>query len=218
MNQLISSRLPPLSWKKSKTCLIPKVNKPRVKEFRPIALANCGYKLFIGMVKENLFSHRSSNNLGSDFQVGFTKGRRLEDNIFLLNYCINETRHKKEALFITAIDFAKAFDSIDRGVLIRALCKMKCHPDMIDVISQLYSGDSTQLYLGNKEIEEIEITSGIRQGCTGSPWLFVSVVNAIISKIVESGLGYRNDKLYIPVLFYADDGLILTQNPGDMAG
>ena len=33
------------------------------------------------------------------------------------------------------------------------------------------------------------------------------VVNIVINSIVESGLGYGDEKFYVPVLFYADDGV-----------
>ena len=56
---------------------------------------------------------------------------------------------------------------------------------------------------------ETQKSSGIRQGSTGSPQLFVMVVNIVINSIVERKLGYRDEEFYIPVLFYADDGLLL---------
>ena len=34
------------------------------------------------------------------------------------------------------------------------------------------------------------------------------VINIIINSIVESRMGYRDDDFYVPVLFYADDGLL----------
>ena len=55
---------------------------------------------------------------------------------------------------------------------------------------------------------DTEVTGGIRQGCTRSPQLFVSVVNIIINSFVESRMGYRD----VPVLFYADDGLLLARS------
>ena len=58
---------------------------------------------------------------------------------------------------------------------------------------------------------ETEVSSGIRQGCTGSPQLFVMVVGRIIERILRSGLGYRSMGVRIPVLFYADDGLMLVR-------
>ena len=57
-----------------------------------------------------------------------------------------------------------------------------------------------------------EVTNGIRQGCTGSPQLFVMVVNVIIDSVAGSRRGYRDYDFYVPVLFYADDGLLLARS------
>ena len=46
---------------------------------------------------------------------------------------------------------------------------------------------------------DTEVTGGIRQGCTGSPQLFAMVVKMVINSIVESGLGYRDEKFYVPI-------------------
>ena len=73
-------------------------------------------------------------------------------------------------------------------------------------------GDTTEIWRNGKVIGDTEVTRGIRQGCTGSPQLFVMVVNIVINSIVESKLGYRDEEFYIPVLFYADDGLLLARS------
>ena len=59
--------------------------------------------------------------------------------------------------------------------------------------------------------QKSQVELAFRQGCTGSPQLFVMVVNIVINSIVESKLGYRDEEFYIPVLFYADDGLLLAR-------
>ena len=72
-------------------------------------------------------------------------------------------------------------------------------------------GDRQEMWRSNGILvgdTDTEVTGGIRQGCTGSPQLFVMVVNIIINSIVESRMGYRDDDFYVPV-FYADDGLLL---------
>ena len=47
----------------------------------------------------------------------------------------------------------------------------------------------------------------------GSPKLFV--MGVMVINIVESRLGYRDEKFYVPVLFYADDGLLLAGSSGE---
>ena len=38
----------------------------------------------------------------------------------------------------------------------------------------------------------------------------------IIKKIVETGLGFRNENIYIPALFYADDGMLISMSVWEM--
>ena len=62
----------------------------------------------------------------------------------------------------------------------------------------------------------MEVRNGIRQGCTGSPQFFLMVVNVIIKRIVETGFGFRNEEVYVPALFYADDGMLIATSVGEM--
>ena len=70
-------------WSVSKTCMIPKVNKPSVKDLRPIALLNVEYKIFMSVMKEKLVEHVRVNGQMNELQIGFTSGRRIEDYFFL---------------------------------------------------------------------------------------------------------------------------------------
>ena len=76
----------------------------------------------------------------------------------------------------------------------------------------IYIGDTTEIRRNGKLVGNTEVTSGIRQGCTGSPQLFVMVINIDINSIIERKLGYRDEEFYIPVLFYADDELLLARS------
>ena len=66
--------------------------------------------------------HLIRNNLVLDNQIGFTKGGRIEYNHFILQYVVEKTfrsgakYHNK--LIVGALDFKKAYDSIDRNKLI----------------------------------------------------------------------------------------------------
>ena len=90
-NVVIDSRVLPEGWRTSRTVTIPKNKKPVAREHRSIALTNVGYKLFMGVVKNMIVQHMDRNGLISNYQAGFTGGRRLEDNLFIVKYCIEET-------------------------------------------------------------------------------------------------------------------------------
>ena len=208
---------PPGKWRNSKTVMIPKTKRPNVMQFRPIALTDMDYKLFMSILKEKLINHLEWNNEVSDLQMGFTSGRRLDDNLFLLRYCVESSRRYGEDLIVMAVDFAKAFDSINRLALVDTLKEYKCDPRLIEVIVRLYEGDETNIRVDDVEVGAVGVENGIRQGCSGSPQLFLMVVNRIIKKLQATGKGFKRRGIKIPVLFYADDGLVITNSVEEMS-
>ena len=116
--------------------MIKKVEKPTVRDFR---------------TEEHLIR----NNLVLDNQIGFKKGGRIEYNNVMLQFVVEKTSrsgakyHSK--LIVVALDFKKAYDSIDRRKLIEVLIKYKINPYMIDIIAKVYNGDETIVRMGNRE-------------------------------------------------------------------
>ena len=56
--------------------------------------------------------HLSVNNDINCMQMGFTRGRKLEDNLFMLVYRMRIAEKIKKPQVVTAIDFAKTFDNV----------------------------------------------------------------------------------------------------------
>ena len=212
MNRVIEERIIPEQWKESNTSMIPKCKKPQITDMRPIALTNVSYKIFMGIIKKKIENHLIENRLINELQTGATKGANTLDNIYILQNSIDMSFKEKESLYIISADFAKAFDSVDRKCMIGILKEMKIDYKIIDIITYIYTNDFTNLEINKKKVGTIEITSGIRQGCTASALLFILITYKIINKLKESRLGYRKGTLYIPALFYMDDGLILARN------
>ena len=201
----------PKSWNISRTRLIKKVTKPGPKEFRPITIVNISYKIFFSFLNKQIEKHLRINNLVKENQVGFTKGGRIEFNHFILQYIIEKANKRGEKLIVIALDFKKAFDSIDRSKLIEVLVRYKIHPNMIDLIVKVYSNDSTTLTLGDLE-EKMFITSGIKQGCTASTTFFKLVTYMIMKTLEVRGSQFQIDNLTINSIFYADDSMAIARS------
>ena len=209
-NQILEDRDIPRSWTKSITKMIPKISKPTARDLRPIALTDCTYKIFMSVLKESIENHIYVQNLQKDQQNGFTRGRRLEDNITILNYCIEGSLRTGQELYVAAVDYSKAFDSINRKQLIETLKRYNIDPRVIDIIARIYTQDMTQIHLRENLSEDMEIGNGIRQGCTASALLFKLVTFMIIGEL-EKEVGYKFRDFKINCLFFADDGLLIEQ-------
>ena len=216
LNKIVCEGSVPAEWKRSKTILIPKTPKPKASDLRPIALIDVSYKILMGILKNKIAIHLYLTNQQNDQQTGATKNRRVTENIHIIQYMIQKSYILRKKLFILSIDFQKAFDSVNRYCLFKTLLELKIHPNIVNVIADIYSDDDTSLYFNNKVVTDINITSGIRQGCNLSALLFILITYKLIQKFQSLGIGYRDDNINLSSLFYMDDGVIFTDNIEDM--
>ena len=89
---------------------------------------------------------------------------------------------------------------------------------VINIIIEIYNEIRTKMMINMKEMANIEVMNGIRQGCSCSALLFIMVTYYIIDCIQENNSGYKDAEIHIPCLFYADDGLIFAENREEMKG
>ena len=93
------------------TC-IPKDNKPRhfVKNFRPISLLNCVYKIASGVIAARIKS--ILHKLIHSDQTGFIAGRYIGENTRLIYDIMQYTEENNIPGLLLSVDFEKAFDSV----------------------------------------------------------------------------------------------------------
>ena len=101
-------------WLISKTTMIPKVNKPKILDHRPIAVTVNSSKIVCTILREKIEEHLKESNIVFENQYGFTRGGRIEHCLFALDYVANMTfesnNKKKKSLFYAFIYFKKAYD------------------------------------------------------------------------------------------------------------
>ena len=132
--------------------MIPKEKRPKILEHRPIAVTVNSSKIFWTIMREKIESHLQDKKMKYENQYGFIKEGKPEHCHFILQYLADgnytgNTRGKT-GLYFAFIDFKKAFDSVNREKLIEVLIKYKINPLIIDMIIQMYEGDSTTIQLG----------------------------------------------------------------------
>ena len=109
------------------------------------------------------------------------------------------------------VDFRKAYDSVDRWSLIKAMRKYGINTNIIEVMVQMYSEDTTTICLGKME-EKIEVTSGIKQGCSISTLLFKLITYNIIEELEEKGIMYEVSDYKGNSIWLADDTTLIANS------
>ena len=91
-----------------------------------------------------------------------------------------------------------------------SLIYYRIHYNIIDAIATIGWNDYTEVVFGDM-MKIIDVTSGVRQGCTGSSVLFklITYMIMIMNELDQKGRGYKDENFTLKSLFFADDALLL---------
>ena len=80
-------------------------------------------------------------------------------------------------LYSVFVDFQKAFESVDRKVILELMHRYGCPPKFFNIIRQLYENATCQFIHDRKLTEPYIVQTGVRQGCILSPTIFLMVID-----------------------------------------
>jgi hypothetical protein len=142
INCVFENQMCPLKWITSFLITLYKGKGPLSSpdSSRGIALQSCILKTYTYMLDQRLYSFSECNNLLPEEQHGFRKGRSTETAISYLNGVIQgELSSPKQPLYVSFVDFKKAFDSINRTILLQKLNMFGFSGNFINVLWSLLS-------------------------------------------------------------------------------
>ena len=152
--------------------LLPKEESPliKLKNWRPITLLNVDYNIALKAIArriEPMLPHLIHTD-----QTDFIKGRYIGENIRLINDLMEQTNATKIPGVLLALDFRKAFDTLEWTLIQYALQKFNFGEGIRRWVEIFYNDvESTILNIGFAN-NWIKPTRGVRQGCPFSTFLF----------------------------------------------
>ena len=87
-------------------------------------------------------------------------------------------------LWVAAIDFSKAFDSISHRSIFEALEEQGVPSAYVDVLARLYREQQAHIG-GDQRSRDFPISKGTKQGDPISPLIFNAVLEGIMRKVKE---------------------------------
>ncbi|GLU16530.1 hypothetical protein SLE2022_329610 [Rubroshorea leprosula] len=198
--------------------LIPKkMNPMELKDFRPISLVGCVYKLLAKVLANRL--RVVMPEIISDSQSAFLGGRQLVDSVLVLNEVVEEVKQRKQQAFIFKADFEKAYDCVDWSYLDWMMSRFGFGGKWRRWIRECLSTARVSVLVNGSPTEEFAMGKGLRQGDPLSPFLFLMVaegLHGLVKKAEEEGLlqgiMVGNNGLAISLLQFADDTVILANS------
>ena len=178
----------PKSWRKIRIQVIyKKGDREDAGNYRPICSLPVLYKLFATVLYARLAPplHR----IQTPDQAGFRPNHRCDDHLMVYRVLEQRCREWNVPLYISTIDFTKAFDRIKHSALWRSPQFYGIKPAYVRLLQRLYSQQEGTV-LTDKESEAFPIKRGTKQGDPLSSLL----LNTVLQFSVESDLKLWQEK------------------------
>ena len=188
------------------TC-IPKSNKDRqyLKNWRPISLLNCTYKLASACLANRL--KKVLPDLISKDQTGFMAGRYIGENIRIVYDLLHYTEEENKPGLLLLIDFEKAFDSVSWKFIDKVLDFFNFGASFKSWINTFNTNINSCVHINGHLSEWFSLQRGCRQGDPISPYIFLLCVE-ILSILIKNNKNIKGIKVgnkEFVISQYADD-------------
>ena len=193
-----------------------KGNSDDTNNFRSITFVSPLSKFFTSILNKRIIDWMEENDIISDSQFGFRRGRSTTDAIFLLQSLIQKVLYQKERPYCAFVDLQKAFDSVYLNGLWYKLYEQGIDDTLLRVIRDMYDKVKSCVRHCISFSEFFECSVGLRQGEVISPVMssmFLEHLEMFLQDDIYSGLTI--DDITIILLLFADDMVIHGKSPRD---
>ena len=202
INSSLKSQQFPSAWKKAKVVPIPKPGDlTNVSNFRPISLLPAPGKVLEKVVHTKLENYLEEEELLTDYQFGFRKGRSTLHAVTQLLDHVNLNLNRRIPTVALFIDFRKAFDCLQYPTLLEKLNNLSLGQTTINWIGNYLTDRSQTTFANGCLSPPLNTKQGVPQGSILGPLLYILYANDIPDSITESEYA-----------FYADDTVLYTSS------
>ena len=168
----------PQRWKEANIVPIHKSgSKAIMANFRPVALTSVVCKVLEKIICSAIMSFLMTNDLISEQQHGFVRGRSCQTNILLCLEKWTEIVDGGNNVDVAYFDYAKAFDKVSHRLLLVKLQGYGIDGKLLHWLKDYLESRKQRVVVGNAMSQWLEVVSGTTQGTVLGFLLFLLFIN-----------------------------------------
>ena len=206
----------PREWHRTLIKVLHKNGDTRLPQnYRPIASIPILYKLFSKMLYNRLEPILDPEQ--SLDQAGFRRNRTTVDHLFTTVLVQDNADEWRVPVWVAAVDFKKAFDSVTHDALWKSLREQKVPEGYVKLLARMYD-EQIGVVSTERLSKEFSIEKGVKQGDPLSSLLFNSASENILRRLKQDwqegdyGIKISSSAEKLTNLRFADDILLISHS------
>ncbi|CAM4532782.1 unnamed protein product [Caretta caretta] len=187
-----------------------------LQNWRPVSLLSTDYKIVAKAI--SLWLGSVMADVIHPDQTYTVPGCSIFDNLFLVRDLLELGRREGLLFALLSLDQEKAFDRVDQGYLLGTLQAFGFGPQFVSFLQVLHASTECLVRLYWTLTEPVSFGRGVPQGCPLSGQLYALVIEPFLCLLCRrlTGLVLREPELWLVLSAYADNVLLVVQDPGDL--
>ena len=177
--------------------------------YRPITLLNADYRVLTRALATRMGPVLAK--VISPEQSAFLPGRKMGETVWLLQLLPYLLRRYQRQAVLAFLDFAKAYDTVDRSFLYQAMEVLGLGGGLLAWVRALLTGTKAMAIVNGHVSLAVMFLAGVRQGCPMSPPLYLIIGEALLAWLKHKGYGVRvptsQGEVDVTAGQFADDGI-----------
>ncbi|CAM2103405.1 unnamed protein product [Caretta caretta] len=213
----LGSRVLPLSYRRAVLALLPKKwDLCDLRHWSPVPLISTDYKVMAKAISLRLESMLA--DVVHPDQTYTILGHTIFKNLYLVRYLLELGCRDGLSFTLLSLDQEKALDRMDHGYLLGTLQAVGFGPCFMGFLQVLYASTECLVRLNWSLTAPVSFGQGVHQGCPLSGQLYTLAIEPFLHLLRKrlTGLVLCEPGMWLVLSVYADDMLLVVQDPGDL--
>lgn len=216
VNVCIETSTFPVLWKSSFLIPIPKVPSPGgLKDLRPISILPTLSKVIERILERQIRDHAERNGIFHSEQSGFRGNHSCATALLKVTDDILAAADRGELTALVLLDYSKAFDKLNHGMLLAILGYLGFGDGACQLIDNYLSGRTQSVKLHGVISDNLSVSAGVPQGSILGPLLFTLYTSQLAAKLKHVSVHYYADDTQVYISFRPEDILEANANLTD---